>query len=66
MVLHGCCVLAWNKWSEEDGRFWCGIIDELTAEEKSSGLHVGLGCNHPYNEWRKRMVLKVRNERGQE
>jgi len=50
------------EWSEEDQRYWCSIIDELTDEDKIGGLHLNQGCNHPYNEWRTKIVLETMNK----
>ena len=43
------------QWSEKDNRYWCSLVQEFDEVELKEGLHLGLGCNNPFNEWRKRM-----------
>ena len=43
------------EWSEEDGRYWCSLIDEFSEDEKKNGLKLGRGCGRPDSPWRQHM-----------
>ena len=47
------------EWSEENQQFICSIFHEFDEIELKEGLHIGLGCNDPTNEWRKKRVLEA-------